>query len=133
MTNREKQNLIFFLGGHDAEMITIRELLHNNDISEQNIKDKNLKWGAKLSEYKEDLGKLTDKQTAVLIELTVDDKNLLPRNYKIIDHHNENAGANKKTSLEQIAELLGVEFSRWQQLISANDRGHKRTKRIFSN
>ncbi len=113
----KKENLIFFLGGYDAEMLTIRDILIDNNFK---FYDKQLTWGAKLSDYKDELKKLKEDDTPVLIELTIDiDK---PGNAKIIDHHNEYE--NNKSSLEQIAELLKIKLDRWQQLIAANDRGH---------
>lgn len=39
-----KNEYVFFLGGHDAEMMTIKELLTENKVPEENILDKNLKW-----------------------------------------------------------------------------------------
>ncbi|HED38145.1 MAG TPA: hypothetical protein ENI76_07870, partial [Ignavibacteria bacterium] len=113
----KKENFIFFLGGYDLEMITIREILEEN---EQEYIDKNLKWGAKLSEYKDKLAELHHNEIPVLIELTLDIP--APKNATIIDHHNEKE--NKPSSLEQIAELLNVKLNRRQQLIAANDRGH---------
>jgi len=65
----KKENFIFFLGGYDLEMITIREILEEN---EQEYIDKNLKWGAKLSEYKDKLAELHHNEIPVLIELTLD-------------------------------------------------------------
>jgi len=42
MRDIEKQNLIFFLGGHDAEMMTIRELLKDNAVPDKRIMDNKL-------------------------------------------------------------------------------------------
>lgn len=116
-----KENYLFFLGGHDAEMFAIKEILIANRILKDHILDKNLSWGAKLSEYEEKLSKLTKEQISVFIELNLDVD--YPSNAIIIDHHNERAGKDKKTSLEQIADLLEIKPNRWQQLISANDKG----------
>lgn len=57
-----------------------------------------------------------------MIELTIDIQ--LPKKAIIIDHHNERAGKEAKTSIEQVAELLGIRLNRHQELISANDKGH---------
>ncbi|MCH8941913.1 MAG: hypothetical protein IIA48_05685 [Bacteroidetes bacterium] len=115
----KKENFVFFLGGQDAEMLTIRDILREHNL---NFHDKDLKWGAKLSDYKEELKEINEDQTAVLIELTIDIP--VPENAIIIDHHNEKE--NKPSSLEQIADLLNIKLNRWQQLIAANDRGHIR-------
>lgn len=110
-------SLVFLLGGHDLEMITIKQLLIDNGFSEEkNIVDLNLQWGAKLSDYKK---MLSDEQTFVGIELTEDIDP--PSHYINIDHHNENS--NKSSSLEQVAALLGIKLAREQHLIAANDKG----------
>ena len=122
----DKSKLIFFLGGHDAEMLTIKELLLNNQIPKESILDKDLNWGVKLSEYKDELSKLSEEQISVFIELIIDDKNLLPLSFKVINHHNEYSGTNIPTSLEQIAELLQTELTEDQKLVSEYDRGFVR-------
>jgi hypothetical protein len=53
----------------------------------------------------------------------------LPEGTILIDHHNERAGRDQPTSLEQLFSLLGLpntEWTRWQALVAANDRGHVR-------
>jgi hypothetical protein len=119
MNNPKRNNYIFFLGGYDAEMVTIKDILKEKNLS---FFDNNLKWGAKLSEYKKELSELSSDQIPVFIELNLDTE--YPPNAIIIDHHNERAGKDKKTSIEQVADLLGVELNRWQQLISTNDKGY---------
>ncbi|MBF0234808.1 MAG: hypothetical protein HQK65_17485 [Desulfamplus sp.] len=112
--------LVFFLGGYDAEMLTIREMLIKNN---ETIFDKKLSWNnAKLSAYKDEIKALSEKQIPVFIELELDYS--YPEYAKIIDHHNEKAGRDKETSIEQVGKLLGINLDRYQQLISANDKGH---------
>ncbi|MBZ0199781.1 MAG: hypothetical protein K8H86_07935, partial [Ignavibacteriaceae bacterium] len=116
----DKNTLVFFLGGYDAEMVTIKNILLANGITKENIQDKELQWGtAKLSEYKEELSKLSREQIPVFIELNLDVAYQLSA--IIIDHHNEKE--NTPSSIEQIAELLSIKLNRWQQLIAANDKG----------
>ncbi|UCH96869.1 MAG: hypothetical protein JSV88_08460 [Candidatus Aminicenantes bacterium] len=110
---------VFFLGGHDAEMITIREILDTKKIP---YFDKHLNWGAALSDYREELNALSKGKIPVFIELRLDIS--YPQRAIIIDHHNERAGKHQKTSIEQMADLLGIQLDRRQCLISANDRGH---------
>lgn len=111
-------NYIFFLGGHDAEMLAIKELLQENNLT---FFDKELFWdNAKASSYKDEINSLKDEEIPILIELQIDIE--LPHNKKIIDHHNKDE--NKKSSIEQVAELLDIELNRWQQLIAANDKGY---------
>ncbi|MEG8947982.1 hypothetical protein [Rosettibacter firmus] len=112
-------SFVFFLGGYDAEMVVIKEILEEKKLD---FKDKKLSWGAKLSEYEEELKKLPEDKIPVIIELELDIP--YPDNSIIIDHHNEKAGANKKTSIEQVADLLKIELNRWQQLVSINDKAY---------
>lgn len=83
--------------------------------------DKHLTWGAKLSSYSEELNRLPAGVIPVFIELNLDQTP--PAGSVIIDHHNQSAGMEKSTSIEQFAELLGISLTRWQKLIAANDRG----------
>ena len=115
---------VFLLGGHDLEMITIKQLLIEYGFAEKKgIADLNLQWGAKLSNYK---NLFNDEQTFVGIELSQDITP--PLHYVNIDHHNENN--HKSSSLEQIIELLksnlgfDIELTRNLQLIAANDIGY---------
>jgi hypothetical protein len=107
---------VFLLGGQDLEMLTIKKLLLDSGFPEHQIADNDLSWGAKLSNYQK---LLNDEQIFVGVELTQDIAT--PPHYIEIDHHNENS--NKGSSLEQVAELLGVKLTREQQLIAANDKG----------
>jgi len=115
----------FFLGGYDAEMAEIKKIL---DEKNEKYFDKNLQWGAKLSAYKDELKKVREDKNIipVFIELEPDMDIKCENREKIIDHHGKRAGKDKKTSIEQIAELLDIKLDRRQQLISANDKGHIR-------
>jgi len=104
-------NRVFLLGGSDLEMQEIRKLLEQNN---QKFIDKNLKWGARLSHYKDEIN---DYDEFIGIELQRDI--LPPANYIEIDHHGENS--HKKSSLEQVADLLEVSLNRWHSLVAAND------------
>lgn len=106
---------VLLLGGHDLEMITIKNLLEERGVT---FHDRELGWeNACLSAYAD---VLNNDQHFVGIELKKDIDP--PTNYQPIDHHNENA--DKPSSLEQVATLLGIELTREQQLIAANDKGH---------
>jgi hypothetical protein len=116
--------LVFLLGGHDLEMLTIKKLLLDSGFSDvANVEDRNLQWGAKLSDYQ---NLFNDEHTFVGIELTQDIAP--PPQYINIDHHNEHS--HKSSSLEQVLELLkshlgiDVEFTRDLQLVAANDQGY---------
>ncbi|MCL5027634.1 MAG: hypothetical protein M1480_01305, partial [Bacteroidetes bacterium] len=112
------KNYIFFLGGYDAEMLEIKDILTKHNI---HFYDKKLQWdNAKISAYKNEISTLKENEIPVLIELLIDVE--LPQRTVIVDHHNESES--KPSSIEQIAELLGIELNRWQKLIAANDKGY---------
>ncbi len=114
----------FLLGGYDLEMIEIKNIL-DKYIEDQNSEysiqyfDKNLSWGAKLSAYSDIIREL-QSSNIVGIELIEDIKP--PDNYIDIDHHNEKS--NQPSSIEQVADLLGITLTRRQQLIAENDKGY---------
>lgn len=109
-----KSNCIFLLGGHDLEMLEIKNLLIEHDYI---FIDKNLAWGAKLSDYEDDI---SSNLINVCVELAEDITP--PSKYLRIDHHNELA--TELSSIEQIANKIGVKLNRKQELIAANDKGH---------
>jgi len=117
MENLNKKKCVFFLGGMDAEMCAIEQLLQEQG---QVVYNRKLSWGAKASAYADELAKISDK-IPVLIELEIDIP--IPEQSIVIDHHGEQAGKDKPTSIEQVADLLRIPLNRWQQLIAANDRG----------
>ena len=117
--------LVFFLGGQDLEMCTIRELLA--ETAPDRWYDKKLGWGAKASVYGEEIGRtLAAGYLPVLIEL-VNDLALSAEQCLVVDHHGERAGTEQPTSLHQVFSLLGLPpscWSRWFDLVAANDRGY---------
>jgi len=119
-------NDIFFLGGHDAEMLEIKNILEKENIP---YFDRQLKWGAKLSEYQTELNSLNKEQIPIFVELKLDCP--YPDNAVIIDHHDLRAGKNQLTSIEQTAQRLGIQMNRHQQLISINDKAHIRGMQAF--
>jgi hypothetical protein len=128
-TANPQKNLVFFLGGHDLEMITIREVLER--YAPDRVHDRKLGWGAKASAYRDEIeAAIKEGQTPVLIELE-DDLGLTAyrdgRAVVVVDHHGPAAGKDQRTSLEQVFELAGLpaeDWTHWFALIAANDRGH---------
>lgn len=118
-------NRIFFLGGHDLEMLTIRELLAREVPGR--FHDKGLRWGAKASKYRGEIESgLARGHVPVLVELT-DDLGLDPHRVIVVDHHGPQARADRPTSLHQVFDLLGLsreKWTRWFELVAANDRGY---------
>ena len=124
----ENQNTIFLLGGYDLEMLAIKNiLLQEGFIEQKSIFDKKLKWGAKLSSYKEELQQLTSHTIIYGVELEEDI--IPPANYKRIDHHND--FSDKEASIVQVLKLLGKELTREQELIAHNDVGHIKAMECF--
>lgn len=114
--------MIFFLGGHDLEMLTIRALLEENHIR---YFDKNLSWGdASLAGYAEELSRYAHDGGVTVYGVELQEKGVtdIPDNYKRIDHHNDYS--HLPSALEQTADILRVQLNREQKLIAANDRGY---------
>ena len=108
----------FLLGGKDLEMKEIKNLLIANHYQEgTDFMDKNLQWGATLSQYKTNFH---PTRINAAIELTEDITP--PPNYLRIDHHNE--WSHKPASIEQVAQLLQIPLTRYQTLVAANDKGY---------
>lgn len=126
------EQLHFFLGGRDLEMLAIAELLCERDVK---FSDAGLAWGARASTYSEEIcGALESGVTPVLVELENDLSREIRTKVVVIDHHGARAGEHAATSLEQVLDLLGILKSvftanRWWQLVAANDRGHIRAMR----
>ena len=118
-------SLIFFLGGHDLEMVTIRDLLERE--APGRFHDRNLSWGARISAYRREVAEcLANRRTPVLVELE-DDLGLEPSAVVVVDHHGHEAGGESPTSLHQVFGLLKLSrerWSRWYELVAANDRAY---------
>jgi hypothetical protein len=114
-------NLLFLLGGSDLEMRTIEAILTQKNIP---YIDRNLTWNtAKISAYEDVIRNKKNANVNIYgIELVEDNQEPLPPNYHSMDHHNERA--HELASIEQVAKLLGLELTREQQLVAANDKGY---------
>ncbi len=123
-----KKNL-FLLGGHDLEMMTIKQLLIDQgyqDITkltesdhDKCFADKSLRWGAKITDYADFLefpGKIYG------VELSEPPGFAQPSNFQRIDHHNQYSHLD--SSLEQVAAILGIKLNGHQKLVAANDKGY---------
>jgi hypothetical protein len=116
---------VYFLGGNDLEMETIRSLL--TELAAGCVVDKGLRWGAKLSVYRDEITQaIGNGLTPVAIELE-DDLQLCSSRIVTIDHHGKSAGGLADTALHQVFALLGLpssRWTRWYELVAANDRGY---------
>ena len=54
---------VFLLGGYDLEMLEIKKILDSKNVE---YKDKNLSWGAKLSDYQDILEKYKNEEDVIL-------------------------------------------------------------------
>lgn len=122
------ENMVFFLGGRDAEMVRIAEVLAAGGCE---VVDKSLGWGAHASAYAEEIAAAAaaGKKT-ILVELDNRPHGAtdwapakvpvkLPPGVILVDHHNENAS--RPASILQILTLLGREPARLDELIAADD------------
>lgn len=108
---------IFLLGGSDLEMTTIKNLLVN---AGEQFETHDLRWdNAKLSSYEKTLEEHGNSPDCQIYGIELNEDIPHPDNYVRIDHHND--FANKPSSLEQVATLLGLEMDRHMQLVAAND------------
>jgi hypothetical protein len=114
VSQNDIKNAVFLLGGKDLEMKEISRLLKKSKIK---LYDRKLSWGAQLSVYS-DL--FNNSEHFFGIELVEDIET--PANYTRIDHHNELW--ENPSSLEQVADLLGLRLTRKQKLIVANDTSY---------
>jgi len=104
----------FLLGGCDLEMAAVARILKKYN---QIYFNKNLSWGAKLSDYGEILQK---DYCFYAIELKEDITP--PKCYKRIDHHDDLS--DNPSSIEQVAEILGIELGKFEQSVALNDKGY---------
>lgn len=108
---------IFLLGGSDLEMTTIKNLLVN---AGEQFETHDLRWdNAKLSSYEKTLEEYGNSPDYQIYGIELNEDIPHPDNYVRIDHHND--FANKPSSLEQVAKLLGLAMDRHMQLVAAND------------
>ena len=117
-----EQKYIFLLGGNDLEMSEIRNILSKNNIL---YFDRSLSWSnAYLKEYTQELERYGKMEGVSLygVELNERDCDSIPSNYIRIDHHND--FSSYPASILQVAAVLSIPVSRYQQLIAANDSGY---------
>ena len=107
---------VFFLGGHDLEMLTIKKILEEED---QVFVDNNLSWNnALLSKYVESLTKYSTSEFQIYgIELREDIE--VPANYHRIDHHD--SFESNHSALSQVCNLLGRKMNKEELLQTMSD------------
>lgn len=107
----------FLLGGYDLEMLTIKQMLEGRE--DCVVIDKHLRWdNAHLSAYRNELQTYTNNIYGIELQEDI----VAPASYHRIDHHSD--WDYKPSALEQVAQLIGAQLNRDQQLIAANDKGY---------
>lgn len=108
----------FFLGGADAEMRRIAEVLRETGVD---FVDGGLAWGAKASAYGADAfaEAFKDGFTPVLVELEIDCE--VPEGSIVVNHHEERA--QEPASILQVLALIEREPARHDKIVAANDAG----------
>lgn len=112
-------DMLFLLGGHDLEMEEIKKMLDEHGIP---YLDKNLSLGAKISDYNLELtGHLKGDEKLYGIELEGSFADMIDQDgsvsYTLISHHNKYS--DRKSSIEQVADIIGVQLNPHQQLVAA--------------
>ena len=122
MSNYKVDELTFFLGGLDLEMVEIARVLTEHNIP---YFDRALDWShATFAAYEEEIhSAISNGRRPVLIELRDIPAEVHPF-IDIIDHHGIES-AHLPTCLEAVLTRIGVTtLTREQQLIAANDKGY---------
>ena len=121
MDNHEvdTSNMFFLLGGHDLEMLTIRDVLKTHGIA---YADHDLSWDkAFLSSYREEMA-ILQREGRDIYGIELQEDTPMPARYHSIDHHN--ALAQSPSSLEQVMDILSLPMDRHQALVAANDKAY---------
>lgn len=119
MFDKKEIRSVFFLGGYDLEMQTIKNVLESVYAC---YVDHKLRWEeACLSRYEEDIRLLNlQKSKCEIYGIELREDIPLPLNYICIDHHNQYT--HLPSALEQVMQLFGLVPDRRTRLIAANDK-----------
>lgn len=113
-------NFVVLAGGYDLEMVTIINLCRENGIE---VVDKFLGWGESSAVHADAVAQAQKEgKQVVFIEPIFDDSFPQPEGSIVIDHHGERS--HEEPSLIQFLKLIGLEPTRRQRLIGANDAGY---------
>lgn len=120
MTQGMSSNFVVLAGGYDLEMVTIINLCRENGIE---VVDKFLGWGESSAVHADAVAQAQKEgKQVVFIEPIFDDSFPQPEGSIVIDHHGERS--HEEPSLIQCLKLIGLEPTRRQRLIGANDAGY---------
>jgi len=114
--DNEKKD-VYLMGGSDLEMYQIKKRLSR---SGKEVVDKNLKWGAKAEDYKDEIKKiLEEEKIPVAVELSGAGQVV---GVVDIDHHGDKSG--NPASISQVMERAGLKMSFIDELVAANDSAY---------
>lgn len=120
MTTNSAATMIVLAGGYDLEMLTIINIARKCGIE---VSDKFLGWGQSSSVHAEVVAQALEKgREVVFIEPIFSEEYPQPEGVIVIDHHGEAAG--RPASILQFLSLMGMQPTREQELIAANDCGY---------
>lgn len=119
----EKNNRLWVTPNNDLEAKTIVEMLEKN---EEEYLVTGQAWGASWEKLEEELKEKVEKakqngKSVYGVELQGDSNGAIN-----IDHHiyGEDDRSKPESSIEQVADILGVELTLDEQFVSANDKGY---------
>lgn len=116
---KDAKKMLFLLGGHDLEMLTIREVLEKQGMS---YADHQLSWhNARMSSYRKEIEEAS-AQNYIIWGIELQEDMAIPPLYRKIGHHNELI--HLPSSLEQIMNILHLPMDRHLQLVAANDKAY---------
>lgn len=130
-------NRYFIIPANDAEAILIAEVLRKNG---ENFSVTSQAWGASWGGLEDEIKTKISNLTAVRERRAggmvmgvsrdctvygVELQGQAPEGCENIDHHiyDGDDRSDPKSSLEQVADLIGYRLNRWEELVAANDRG----------
>lgn len=122
----KKESTTFFLGGKDLEMCEIAAMLEEHG---WRYADRGLGWGANVEQYDGEIASAAaNGDTLVFVELEDAEDYAADDRFAtiVVDHHKYEKidYSDRPASIVQVAELIGVEPSRYQRLVAANDAGY---------
>lgn len=115
--NPDNNRDVYLMGGSDLEMYQIKKRLER---SGREYVDKDLAWGAKIGDYKDEIKKIFEEEKIpIAVELLGADQ---VEGVVDIDHHGENA--HRPAAISQVMDRAGLKMSFVDELVAANDSAY---------
>jgi|SRR3989344_3491769 len=114
---RKPKEDVYLLGGSDLEMYQTKKRLKR---SGRGYVDKDLKWGAKIDDYRDEIKKILEQENIpVAVELSGADQ---VEGVINVDHHGDKSG--NPASISQVMKRAGLKMSFIDELVAANDSAY---------